>query len=713
MLERWTVAVVRRRVLVVCLWLIASALGLLSASGLTGLLTSPLSVPNTESAVANRILLHHFGENVEGTFTVVLPISHSNTHEIARAEALINDAARHVRGGRVSAQKAVFGLLYTNINTSLNLQSAAAQTAQLRRALASAGLGGALVTGPPALQHDLTPVLTADLRRGELLGVLLAIILLIVVLGLCWAVAVPLVVAGATIAVDIGVVFLLAHQVTMVLYVPNVIQLLALGLAIDYSLLIVHRFRNELAKEGSDVEGALVATMATAGRTVITSSAIVAIGLAILIAIPVPFVRSLGAAGLVVPLVAVAAALTLQPALLALIGQRGVLPLARKRPVRSDVMEGRWAHLARAVVARPRRTLAGSLVFLALCCAPLLWLQLTPGSTSALPQSLPSARALALLSARIGPGVISPVQVVIDFAHAHRTSTSSVAASTLALATRILDDPEVFAEAIGAHPPFVDATGRYEQIIVSGRSEIGAEASQRLVRRLRVKYVPEARLGAGVRAFVGGAPAQGVDFLDSVYDSFPWIVLTALVLATLVLARTFRSLVLALVSMALNLLSVAAAIGLLVLFTRFGVGSTVLGTYQLSQIEGWVPVFLFAVLFGLSMDYEVFLVSRMRESRDTGASTTEAIVTGMARTGGVVSAAAVILAGAMCGLVFGRVAGLQQLGVGLALGILVDATIVRALVLPSLMTLLGPWNWWMPNGAAALLRVPASSPRES
>ncbi len=700
--------VVRTRYVIVGLWAFASVVGLLSASGLTGLLSTPLSVPNTASASANQILIRHFGENVAGTFTIVLPIGNEDSHQVDLDKSRIVRAIHVFKSAQISEEQAVFGVLYANVTTPLDLKTASSHTATLRRALLANGLPRALVTGPPALQYDLTPVLTSDLQRGEVVAVVLALILLVAVLGLSFAVAVPVIVAGATIAVDIGIVYLLAQRFTMVLYVPNAIELIALGLAVDYSLLIVHRFRQELSLDHPDVTNALRATLTTAGRTVAVSSAIVAIGLAILSTVPVPFLRSLGLAGLVVPLVAMTAALTLVPALLAILGHRGVRPVIVRGFAGGDVLTGRWARLGRAVVGRPRRTLAIALIFLALCTAPVFGLLLTPGSTSAIPADLPSARALALLGRHVGPGAITPTQIVIDLGRAHAVTSPGAKATTIRLAQRILHDPDVFAVAIGARPPFADASGRYEQIVVVGREQLGAESSQSLVHRIRVLDVPTVNFGAGTSVVVGGAPAQGVDFLGAVYGAFPWIVLAALILAYVLLARAFRSLMLALVSALLNLVTVGAAFGLLVLVFRYGVGSALLGTYHVTQIEGWVPVFLFAVLFGLSMDYEVFLVSRMRESYDSGLATTDAIVDGVARTGSVVSAAALILIAAMCGLVFGRVAGLQELGVGLALGILVDATVVRFLVLPSVMAVLGRWNWWLPQSAALVLRTTAS-----
>jgi RND superfamily putative drug exporter len=241
-----------------------------------------------------------------------------------------------------------------------------------------------------------------------------------------------------------------------------------------------------------------------------------------------------------------------------------------------------------------------------------------------------------------------------------------------------------------------------------GIYEFGSEESKAFIQRLRDKYIPESDLAKISTIYVGGAAAQGVDFLNVVYGTFPFIFIAALAIAYFLLIRSFRSLILPLVAVVLDLLSLAATYGLLVAVFRFGFLSPILGTYHVPQIEGWVPVFLFAVLFGLSMDYEVFIVSRMREARDKGESTSEAIREGLAHTGGVVTAAAIILVGALGGLANGHIAGLQELGVGLALGILIDATIVRTLLLPSLMTLLGRWNWWLPEGIAKAAMTKAS-----
>jgi RND superfamily putative drug exporter len=357
---------------------------------------------------------------------------------------------------------------------------------------------------------------------------------------------------------------------------------------------------------------------------------------------------------------------------------------------------------------RPLVVLVGSFAVLVAAAVPTVWLQLTPGSVVAIPQDIQSARALALLRNRIGPGVITPIEVVLDAGAPGRATAPAISAATLRLAHELLGDPEVFVVAIGSRVPYVDSSDQYRQMIVIGRHDFGQEATQRLVHQIRSRFLPAARFPSALRVYVGGAPAQGADFLTRVYGAFPWIVLLVLALAYLVLLRAFRSLLLPLMAVLLDAISVAAAYGLLVVIFRFGVGADVLGLYRVSQIEGWVPIFMFAMLFGLSMDYEVFFVTRMRESWDNCGDNSRAVTDGLTHTGRVVSAAALVMVGALSGLVAGHVAGLQELGAGLALGVLLDATIVRGLLMPSLMALLGSWNWWLPVPIARLAGVEVS-----
>ncbi len=673
---------VRVRALVLALWVLAALAGLLGYAQLGSRLTTSLAVPGTQSARADQ-LLTAFHENIEGAVTIVVP--HVSDRTAPGDERRLREALARVPALHVVADQRVAGIQLVDLESPLSLNAAAALTGPLRAALAREGVAGALVTGPAALQYDVTPVLRHDLVVGEIAAGAATVLLLVALLGVGWAVLVPLVVAALTTATALGVVDLLAGHVLMVLYVPNVVALVGLGLAVDYALLVVHRMRRELARSAPAT--AVLATMATAGRTVLLSGSVVAIGLATLLAVPVPLVRSLGVAGLVVPVVALASALTLLPALLSLLGAR----LAGRGLLGGDPATGRWARITRRVVAHPVRVLLASLVALGALGAGAAQLHLTPGSLTAIPSEMPSARAISLVGSTIGPGFLTPLEVLIDTGRPGGANAPAEVAARQSLATTLLTTPGVSLVALDTRPPYVDATHRIARVLVIGPDEFGAPASQALVGVVR-RDVAATSWPTGTTWAVGGAPAQGVDFLHAIYGPLPFLVAGALAIALAALSAAFSSFLLALLAVLLDLVTVAVSYGALVVVFREGAGR-LLGTYHVGQIEGWVPVFVFAVLFGLSMDYEVFIVARVREAHDRGLSTREALVEGLAETGGVVTSAAAIMVAALAGFVIGRVAGLQELGVGLGVGVALDATIVRGLVLPALVTLLGDRVW--------------------
>ncbi len=557
----------------------------------------------------------------------------------------------------------------------------------------------------------------SDLRRGELIAVPIALLVLIALFGVSAAVLVPFAFAACTITATLGAVWVIAHSFSMVAYVTNVVELIGLGLAVDYSLLMVNRFREELAR-GRPRDEAIVRTMQTAGRAVVASGLAVAIGLTLLLFIPVPFIRSLGVGGALIPLASIAAALTLQPALLSLIGARGArgvpvgeLVRGRARPSLprplnpAEVDRGFWARLARSIMRRPWPFLVSGTALLLAAAAPVVAIELTPGSISGIPPTLESARGLELLRESVGPGAVTPTHVVVDTGRPGAARTGPTREAIDRLADRLFEEPEVAVVASGRKSPYVDESGRFARVIVAGRNEYGDPASQRLVDELRDDFIPAARFPDGVTVQAGGAPPQGVDFLDRAYSAFPWLVVAVLSLTFVVLLRTFRSLLLPLKAVLLNLLSVAAACGLLVVVAQWGVGAELVGLDQTGQVDGWIPILLFATLFGISMDYEVFLVTRMRESWDHVPDNRRAVAHGLERTGRIVTAAAAIMVAAFLGFVIGGVAALQELGIGLAIAIVIDATIVRMILVPSLMAVMGRYNWWLPDRLARLLRV--------
>jgi uncharacterized membrane protein YdfJ with MMPL/SSD domain len=725
--ERLTRLMIRFRWAVVAVWLVALLAGGFASTKLSGLLANTFTVPGTDSERVRAVLSRDFGDRSDGSFTVVFQVSSSNDPGLVRRlQATVDRAARAVPTGKATGLR-VGGphLVYGDVTSRLKLSDAKGYTDDLLKALGHQPGVHPYVTGAAAIQAGLDPIFNSDLARGESIALPIALVVLLAVFGLSWAITIPFLFAGSTIMGTLGIVYLLAHELTMATYVTNLVQLIGLGIAIDYSLLIVYRFREELEHPGS-VDDAIVRTMATAGRAVIFSGATVAIGLALLLAMPIPFMRSMGVGGFLIPLVSILAAATLQPALMSLYGRRGtkrvhVAQFVRDRfhvPLPSfrgtaDPEQGFWARLARGIMRRPVLFLAAGAALLLAAAVPAFALQLTPGSVHGIPRYPQAVHGFDLLTKAVGPGVVSPSQVLVDAGPQGDVLSPATQQAIHRLIRRTGSDPEVAHVFYAPGGRFVDRSHRYAQVIVAGRHEYGDEPSQRFVKRLRNEILPSVGWPPGVVARAGGGPPQGVDFLHRSYTIFPWLVLGVLVLTYFLLLRAFRSVILPLKAVILNLLSVGAAYGMLVIVFRWGAGDRIAGLYQSPQIEGWIPIFLFAMLFGLSMDYEVFLVTRMREVWDERGDNARAVAEGLERTGRIVTAAAIIMVAAFSGFVAGRVLGLQEFGVGLAVAIFVDATIVRALLVPSLMALFGRWNWWLPAGVARVFRVkPSPLPAE-
>ncbi|HEU5277429.1 MAG TPA: MMPL family transporter [Gaiellaceae bacterium] len=721
-MARWTRFVLRLRWPILAAWIVALLAGGFATSKLTPLLSNTFTVPGTDSERARTILQQHFGDRSDGEFLVIYRIRNGTAGVRLKLERSIREGARAVPGGKATALRdAKGGVVYGSILSSLNLAKAKGYAHEVLARLDPPPGVDAYVSGQAAIQDELDPIFNEDLKKGESIAIPIALLVLLAVFGLSPAATIPFVFAAATISATLGIVFLFAHTMTMATYVTNLVQLIGLGIAVDYSLLIVYRFREELARGGSK-DDAIVRTMSTAGRAVIFSGATVAIGLALLLFMPLPFMRSMGVGGFLIPLVSIVAAATLQPVLLSLYGRRGTkrvrvadflrrrlrLPLPHLAGV--DVEHGFWARLARAIMKRPLVFLAAGVAVLLAAAVPVFALQLTPGSAQGIPQTPQSVRGLNVLRAAVGPGALSPTQIVLD-GHGRSLQGAAPQAAVKRLVTALERDPEVAFVQTGASSRY--HRDGYQVIIVAGKHEYGDEPAQSFAHRLRSDIVPAAHFPQFVRVLAGGGPPQGVDFLDRSYGVFPWLVAAVLVLTYLLLMRAFRSIVLPLKAVLLNLLSVAASYGLLVVFFRWGAGKELFGLYQFPQVEGWIPIFLFAMLFGLSMDYEVFLVTRMRETWDEVRDNVRAVSYGLERTGLIVTAAAIVMVAAFSGFVAGSVVGLQQFGLGLAVAILIDATIVRALLVPALMALFGRWNWWLPPAAARLLRVPPSPREES
>ena len=508
-----------------------------------------------------------------------------------------------------------------------------------------------------------------------------ALIVLAIVFGSLVALL-PLVIAGA--AIPSAFIFIdgLTYVTTMSFLVQNIVALIGLGVAIDYALLIVTRWREERAT-GMDNREAVLRASGTAGRSVLLSGVTVAVSLAALTLTSVPFLRSIGLAGLLIPLLSIAAATTLLPAVLDAAGPRLEWPRHKLARTVSPL----WTRIARAVVARPAWSAAGALVVLAVMIIPVFSLNLgEPLATATAATAPASARAglTALTESGIGTGILRPAEILLPAGSNPPASpagvTTSAPADWTARGVRV-----------------ADAWSAADPSSAAGKRSLG-----------------EIRTAAGhVRGSrVGGSPSQDADFISALYGRNLLLIVAAIVIVTLaLLSRALRSAWLPVKALLLNLVSLAAAFGVLTFIWQQGHGTSALfSSPATGAITLWVPLAVFSLLFGLSMDYEVFILTRIREEYDAGHKTREATIRGVGHTGRLVTSGAIILC-----LAFIALGGVPQtdvkiLSTGLAAGVLIDATIIRGVLAPALVALLGRVNWWLPAPLARLLRVPASGP---
>jgi RND superfamily putative drug exporter len=524
-------------------------------------------------------------------------------------------------------------------------------------------------------------------------------VLLITVIGALGALAVLLFVYASAVAIvplliaipSILTTFLLVlglEQATSVNFlVEYLVAVMGLGVAVDYSLLLITRWREE-RDAGRSNEEAILAAGPTAGRAVVLSGATVAVGLLSLVVLPVPFLRSIGLAGMLIPLVAIAAAVTLLPVILAAWG-----PALDKHRVRSSssTFSRRWESWAKLIVRRRWMAGAVGLAIVIGLAAPALSMNTGQPRANSLGGNGQAAQTLHALERQGAPSaVVFPIQVLTHGGPAAAQRAISIAAAT----------PGVYTVVAPATSSF--RRGNDSLLSVIPTAEGNTSAGTATVTRLRaaLSSVPG-------RVEVGGNTAQNVDFNSAVYGNFP-LMLTVIALVTfLILARAFRSVGLAAKAVLVNLISLGATFGFLVLFWQNGHGSNLLyGVPATGSIRNWIPIISFAFLFGISMDYEVFILARTREEYDRTGSTNQAIIGSVARTGRLVTCAALILAISFASLSTAPDIVVEMIATTLAFGVLIDAVIVRTLLVPALVAIMGRWNWWMPNGFARLLRLP-------
>ncbi len=588
------------------------------------------------------------------------------------------------------------------------------------------------LTGAPVFYQDIFDVTERDLRRAELLSIPTAAVALVIVFGSVVAGVVPGLVGGTAVALTLALMVVLGQVVELSIFSLNLATMLGLGLGIDYSLFIVSRFREELAR-GESVERAVCWSVAMAGRAVLFSGATVMIGLLALLTFDITALRSMGLAGALVVAISVLAALTLLPALLGVLGTRidalSIGPLANRAARSTPDKPGFWSRLAYAVMARPILVLVPLLILLVGLGLPFLRVEFGAPDASILPTDVQSRRGYDLLQAHWGAGELSPVLLVFqtvdgssplqpahiqDLADFMRRVEADSAVerveSVVSLDSRIT--PEQYA-LIFADPNHISdgyaelaarATVRQDTLLASATSRFGQtdDRSKALVRAIRATPPP-----TGFRLLVGGGTAGVIDYADRLYAQFPRAAVIIVLAIYFVLLRTFGSVVLPLKAVVMNVLSILASYGALVVIFQEGALSGVLHFQPLGYVEASLPIVMFCVLFGLSMDYEVFLLSRVQEAHLDGADNPTSVAHGLERSGRIITSAAAIVVLVSFSFVAADIVLIKALGLGTAIAVLLDASLVRALLVPATMRLLGEWNWWAPGWLPRFLRAGA------
>jgi putative drug exporter of the RND superfamily len=706
MLARLAHVVARNRWKVIAAWIVLTLFGAFAAGQVSKRWYQSFSIPGKSAYEANQRTLKAFGTGVRPPDVVVFHTAGDATKSGA-IESAMKRAAAVLPGSRTSSYFSTHNLMYVSKDRHTTFEEVypagpskfdSTSKAKEVRAAAARGL-------PSGIQVEVTghdPLEEASTHGGgggnvlveAMVGGLGALVILLFVFGTLPAILVPVAVAAAAILNTFTLVWALTYITNVSIIVQFLIALVGLGVAIDYALLMIFRFRDEL-REGEDVETALVETMTHAGRSVIVSGSTVAVGLLSMVILPLPFIRSIGIGGMLIPAVSVLAAITLMPAILAALGQRinSVRLLPKRFVDRGHPEDGGWGRWARFVLRRPWPVaVVGTTIVTVLV---VLGVQLNPNESQL--KNFPGAgTAIAgrtlLANAGISPGVMKPfVTIVEDGGNgqqvaANERTVSGIVGATVPTAPGWHQGPDTLVEAF----PAIDGA---------------APGIQGVINRVN-DTLP------GTNATLGGVPAVDRDFVHAVYGNFPYVLAFVLVLTLVLLTRAFRSIVLPIKAAILNLVSLGAAFGIVVFIFQMGHGSSLWNITATQAITAWIPLMIFAFLFGLSMDYEVFMLTRMREAYDETGSTDRAIELGVARTGKLVTSAALILMFAFLVLSSSPGFEIKEFAIGLAAGIIFDATVIRALLVPALMRLLGNANWWLPDWTRKALFIGPERRRE-
>jgi len=702
--------VIRRRKLVVGAWIVLTIVGAFSTTRLADRWFQSFSIPGYSAYEANQRTLKLFGSGEQAPLVAVFTSPSKEVTQVEGIRRAIDATAHVVRGSRTGSwfethsdmylskdRHTMVATIYPPGNATFSSFPPIKEAQAALKSATPAGVESHL-TGRDAIFESQGGETGPGVLTETLLGALGALIILLFVFGTLPAVGMPLAMAASSILTTFACVYVLTYLTDVSIIIQFLVALVGLGVAIDYALVMIFRFREELAA-GRTTDDALVETMTHAGRSVIISGSTVAIGLLSMIILPLPFIRSIGIGGMLIPAVSVLASITLLPALLSMLGPRinrlRVMPRRFVNPPSAE--RGLWARWARLVGRRPLTVFVLGAVVVTLVVLPAFHINPSDAQLKNEPASGDAlAGQQAVTKAGIPDGVYLPHVILVE----HGASPAVLQKTVEAVA----QTPGIWG---ASAPPSwrKDGTGLVEAF---GTVDGNARAAKKTVSRLRDDVLPavEREVGPSTGLALGGVPAETRDFIQAVYGKFPIVLLFVLIMTFVLLMRAFRSVLLPLKAVILNLISLGAAYGIVVFIFQDGHGSEAIWNIQATDaVISWIPLMIFAFLYGISMDYEVFMLTRMREAYDETGETRRAIELGLARTGKLVTSAALVLMFAFFSLSTGPGPDIKQFAIGLSAGIIFDATVIRALLVPSTMQLLGRWNWWLPSWTARVLRT--------
>ena len=691
---------VRRRFVVLAVWLLVTV-ALVAVSQRMGDRTNDnLTLPGTDSQRATDALNKSFPDQANGSSPIVLHVSNGKLTDSKYASA-VNQAATDVakqhdvasvvnpltsQGASALSKDQATG--YLSVTTSVNPGAMSVDDAQniIDAAATPAHAAGIAVETGGQLGQKVSKPAT---ESSELIGIIAAMVILTFTFGTVVSMLLPILNAILALASTLAIIRILSHVMTVSTVAPTLATMIGLGVGIDYALFIVTRhFRG--MDGGMDLRESIARAAATSGGAVAFAGGTVTIALVSLAVADIPLVTTMGLMAAIAVVVAVCAALTLLPAMLAITGPKINSLRVRNRPDETAIKQGAWARWARAVAGRPVVAGVAALAILIPLAIPLLSLSLGQKDVAALSTSTTARRAYDLISKNFGPGVNGPLIVAVSLGSPAKSSSDP---RLQTLQTDVSQTKGVAA----VTPAQIDKAGTAAFFNVVSTEGPAENATTSLVNNLRQTVIPKAEKGTDMKADVGGTTAGNIDLASNISSKLLLQILVVIALSFLLLVLAFRTVVIPIQAAVMNVLSIGAAYGVLTAIFQYGWLSGVIGLPGPVPIVSYVPLFMFAILFGLSMDYEVFLVSQIEEHVHAGEDNKSSVVSGLVTSARVITAAAAIMVFVFGSFVLNGDPTVKQFGVGLAVAVILDATIVRCLLVPAVMVLMGKVNWYLPR----------------